>query len=293
MRRRILLALLIAAPGCANLQKEAEVRDLRARLEAVEHAREGDARRLDQLDGRLFLLTDQLESQKVAMNRRAGPPPLPVVTLRPSPEPGPPPAEGTAPEALAERPRPGAARSRPMLRLEGTPVREEARPAVAAAPPVDPAKLPNLGVVRLGDRGIVAKPREVVGGDPAAEYQAAHGLLMAGRHDEAAAALREFVRRHPAHDYADNAQYWLGETFYARKDYTRAAPEFQTVVVRWPSGNKAPDAMLKLGYCLLSLGDVAQGRGVLTKVAEHYPRTEAAQLAERRLAELPRSEAMP
>jgi TolA-binding protein len=62
------------------------------------------------------------------------------------------------------------------------------------------------------------------------------------------------------------------------------------VVARWPSGNKAPDALLKLGYCLLSLGDKPGGRLTLEQVRREYPRTEAAHLAGSKLAELPPEE---
>ena len=94
------------------------------------------------------------------------------------------------------------------------------------------------------------------------------------------------MRRFPHHDYADNAQYWLGECFYDQKRYDVAAPEFRAVLSRWPTGNKAPDAMLKLGFSLLALGDVDKGQKVLREVPATYPRTGAARLASERLAQL-------
>ena len=102
----------------------------------------------------------------------------------------------------------------------------------------------------------------------------------------AAQELRTFVQRFPTHDLADNAQYWLGESYYARAAYRDAIPEFRAVVRRWPSGNKVPDALLKLGFCHLALGERAEGQATLDEVAQHYPRTEAAQLATRRLGEI-------
>ena len=65
-----------------------------------------------------------------------------------------------------------------------------------------------------------------------------------------------------------------------------AAPEFRTVVQRCPTGNKAPDALLKLGFCSLALGDIDKGRATLREVPTAYPRTEAARLAAERLAQL-------
>ena len=125
-------------------------------------------------------------------------------------------------------------------------------------------------------------------------------LLSASGNDEMDAALAKvraelkvsetrlaFVRRFPQHDLADNAQDWLAETFYARADYKTAAPEFRAVIRLWPSGNKAPDALLKFAYCMLADGRAVEGRTTLQEVVDHYPRTEAAALAQKRLAELP------
>ena len=123
-------------------------------------------------------------------------------------------------------------------------------------------------------------------GDAGNDYRAAVELVRAGKHEDAVVALRAFIARYPRHDYADNAQYWLGETFYARKSYGEAASAFRAVVERWPAGNKAPDALLKLGFTLLMMGDGQKGRAVLTQVTEHYPGTDAARLAEGRLSAL-------
>jgi tol-pal system protein YbgF len=127
---------------------------------------------------------------------------------------------------------------------------------------------------------------EPIDADPARAYKAAYDLLRAGQHDAAAERLRAFVRRFPKHEYADNAQYWLGEAFYDRHRYGEAATEFRAAVEKFPLGNKAPDALVKLGYCLLALGDVQKGRDVLKQVPESYPNTDAARLAGEKLAEL-------
>ena len=121
------------------------------------------------------------------------------------------------------------------------------------------------------------------GGDAANDYRVAVELVKAGKHDEAVAALRAFIAKYPRHDYADNAQYWLGEAFYARKDYTHALTEFRTVIETYPRGNKVPDALLKVGYCYQALGQSDKARAVLEQVVNLYPKTEPAALAGKRL----------
>jgi tol-pal system protein YbgF len=121
------------------------------------------------------------------------------------------------------------------------------------------------------------------GGDAAAEYRAAVELVKAAKYDDALAALRAFISRYPHHDYADNAQYWLGEAFYAQKDYPRALSEFRRVVEVYPRGNKVPDALLKVGYCYQAMGQGEKARAVLEQVVNTYPKSEPATLAAKRL----------
>ena len=120
-------------------------------------------------------------------------------------------------------------------------------------------------------------------GDAAADYRAAVDLVKAAHYEDALAALRGFLQRNPRHDYADNAQYWLGEVFYAKKDYVRALSEFRRVVEVYPRGNKVPDALLKVGYCYQAMGQGEKARAVLEQVVNLYPKSEPAMLAAKRL----------
>lgn len=121
------------------------------------------------------------------------------------------------------------------------------------------------------------------GGDAAGEYRAAVELVKAGKHDDAIAALRAFIARYPRHDYADNAQYWLGEAYYAQKDFARALTEFRAVIEVYPRGNKVPDALLKIGYCYQALGQGEKAHAMLEQVVSRYPKSEPATLAAKRL----------
>lgn len=116
-----------------------------------------------------------------------------------------------------------------------------------------------------------------------AEYRAAVELVKSGSKDEAVAALRKFLENHARHEYADNAQYWLGEAYYGAKDYKNALMEFRATIETYPRGNKVPDALLKVGYCYSALGQTEKARAVLEQVVNLYPKTEPAALAAKRL----------
>ncbi|MBK7537027.1 MAG: tol-pal system protein YbgF [Myxococcales bacterium] len=122
-------------------------------------------------------------------------------------------------------------------------------------------------------------------GDAEVHYRAAVALIRAASYAEAIASLREFLSRHPTHDYADNAQYWLGEAFYAQKQYGKALVELRRVGELYPGGNKVPDALLKVGYCHLAMGDRATSTTVLRELIRLFPKSEPAVLAARKLEE--------
>ena len=115
------------------------------------------------------------------------------------------------------------------------------------------------------------------------DYRAAVELVKAGKTEDAVTALRTFLKSYPRNDYADNAQYWLGEAYYGAKDYPHALVEFRATIETYPRGNKVPDALLKVGYCYQALGQAEKARAVLEQVVNLYPKTEPAALAAKRL----------
>jgi tol-pal system protein YbgF len=114
--------------------------------------------------------------------------------------------------------------------------------------------------------------------DPEAKpaYDAALALVSARQYDRALDALAAFLVKYPDHPYADNAMYWRGECYFAEGDYLHASEQFEGTVARFPGGNKAPDALLKLGMSHLKLGDPAHAKECFDRLAQTYPRSEAA-----------------
>jgi tol-pal system protein YbgF len=114
--------------------------------------------------------------------------------------------------------------------------------------------------------------------DPAAKpaYEAAIALVSARQYDRALDALAAFLVKWPDHPYADNAMYWRGECYFAKGDYLRAAEQFEGVVTRFPAGNKAPDALLKLGISQQKLGNPLKAKEYFDRLAQTYPQSAAA-----------------
>src|SRR5690606_438787 len=103
------------------------------------------------------------------------------------------------------------------------------------------------------------------------EYDAAMAMYKAGEVEAAERAFASIAARYPDHDYADNALYWKGEAAYDQEHYADALAAFTEVVERYGGGNKAPDALLKIGLCYQQLGDLPNARDVLTELVAAYP----------------------
>jgi tol-pal system protein YbgF len=124
------------------------------------------------------------------------------------------------------------------------------------------------------------------GGDQAA-YNQAFDNLKASKYPEAIAGFSQFLQSWPQSSLADNAQYWLGESYYVTRDFQNAAAAFQALLDHWPDSRKAPDALLKLGYTQAELKHTAQARATLTSVSTRFPGSDAANLAAARLLQVP------
>ncbi len=125
--------------------------------------------------------------------------------------------------------------------------------------------------------------------DPAQEkaaYTDAFNYLKEGRYEGAIKAFGQFLQNYPNGNYADNAQYWLGEANYVSRFYDVAIKEFKTVVSKYPASPKIADARLKIGYVHYELKNWQAARDALTALESDFPGTSVARLANKRLARM-------
>jgi len=148
------------------------------------------------------------------------------------------------------------------------------RPATApeaSPPPVDPG---------------VAVPRPKVDGrDPMALYKEGYRAVTTGSRAEGRELLFSFLLKYPRHELADNALYWIGESYYAEEAFSDALRYFQRIIDEYPDSNKVPDAMVKAAITLQRAGEPDQGRFLMKQVIKVYPGTQSAEVARQKLAE--------
>ena len=126
-------------------------------------------------------------------------------------------------------------------------------------------------------------PPVLLPGSDQDNYQAAFNLLRDGNYEEATSAFEQFLAVFPSSPLADNAQYWLAETYYVQRQYMVALPAFVRIVDEYPGSAKTPDALLKIGYCNFELQQWDAAREALQRVIREFPATTAARLATQRL----------
>lgn len=108
----------------------------------------------------------------------------------------------------------------------------------------------------------------------------------AGRYEEARKGFQKLVDTYPKSEHADNAQFWIGETYYNEKWYEKAILEYQKVIENYPSGNKVAAALLKQGLAFSNLGETNNARLLLKDLVAKYPGSNEAKVAEKKLESL-------
>lgn len=135
-------------------------------------------------------------------------------------------------------------------------------------------------------RDRAAAPQTPDPGDPAALYETAYNDYVSGNFDLAILGFRQYLESYPEHDQADNAAYWLGESYYRQSRYKKAIEQFDHVLDEYEGSDRAASALLKKAYAYLELGQRAQGIVQLQKVACEHDGTDEAVLARNRLRQL-------
>ena len=141
----------------------------------------------------------------------------------------------------------------------------------ALAPPAGPASGPS------------PSPSSPAAGAESGDqvYNDAFKKLQDGDYAGAERGFKSFLQGNPKHTLAGNAQYWLGETYYARRDYQNAMLAFAEGYKSYKTSAKGPDNLLKLGVTLAALGRKSDACTVFAKFTQDYPR--ATDLQKRRV----------
>lgn len=110
-------------------------------------------------------------------------------------------------------------------------------------------------------------------------YHTGYRLVLSGNYELARQILREIITDYPQSKLCDNAQYWIGESYFTSGDYVKAKEEFEKVLTNYPKEDKVPAAQLKISLCYYEAGNFDQALIELQKVVDSYPKSEEAKIA--------------
>ena len=164
---------------------------------------------------------------------------------------------------------------------QGEPRVTQAPTRAIEPPPVQHAPEPSPAVVATpAPAHTTSRPSGPLQSAAVADsYRAALILYGKGRMAESRAALQRVFEADPSGELADNALYWIGETYFAGGDYGAAMRAYERVTKEYPEQNKAPDAMFKIGLTFAKTGDLGMARKTFDEVIKRYPYSTAASSA--------------
>ena len=153
----------------------------------------------------------------------------------------------------------------------------------ADAPEVRPPMEDPASTTGLGEPQVQSQNAPASAAAEKAAYDNAFQALKELRYADAAQLFQDFRNDYPDSEYADNAQYWLGESYYVTRNYDIALGAFQSLIDDYPDSSKVPDALLKIGYTHYELKNWDRARAALSQVEQDYPNTTLARLAASRV----------
>ena len=159
----------------------------------------------------------------------------------------------------------------------------EARSAALSTGPVGSQEQENVSAVVALDEHKEGSPASRSGKEV---YEEVYQRFKQGHLDAACQGFTDFLLLYPSSDLAPNAQYWLGECFYGRKDFKRAIDAFGRVRTAYPTSEKVPAAMLKEGFAYLALKDARRGSTLLKQVVDGFPKSPEAGKASVKLSQI-------
>jgi tol-pal system protein YbgF len=122
--------------------------------------------------------------------------------------------------------------------------------------------------------------------DPEELYNGAYSKLSKGDFKASREEFKKFLELFPQTEYSDNAQFWIGESYYREKRYEEAIIEFEEVIKKYPQGNKVPDAQLKQAFSFIALNDTNSAKLLLGKIISQYPDSDQAAIAQAKIKSL-------
>jgi tol-pal system protein YbgF len=105
---------------------------------------------------------------------------------------------------------------------------------------------------------------------PSATYEGAQKAFAEKKYDDAIQMFQALLDGGIPEDLADNCHYWLGESYFGKKDFKEAVKHLE-MVFQYKNSEKKGDAYFMLGRSYELLGDKAKAKESYEKVVKDFP----------------------
>jgi tol-pal system protein YbgF len=168
----------------------------------------------------------------------------------------------------------------PKLGAQPAPLTSTDPGAVPAQPPSPgtapvPAGAPPLAPAPSGANATGTTPRRL--------YETAYADYTAGQWSLAVQGFETYLKTYPKSDLADDAQYYIGESYSGDSRFREAAAAYERVISDYPQSDILPEAYYKVGITYERLGQPDRARTSYEYAVKAFPDTDAGRLAKQRL----------
>ena len=117
------------------------------------------------------------------------------------------------------------------------------------------------------------------------DYQEAFNMFKIGRFKGAVSKFKSFNENYPTSELLPSSHYWIGNSYYAMRDFKRAIFVQQELIKDFPDSDKVPDAMLNIASSQKEINYTTASQKTLKDLIAKYPISEAAIKAKLRLVD--------
>jgi tol-pal system protein YbgF len=121
------------------------------------------------------------------------------------------------------------------------------------------------------------------GVSPRRMYDTAWADYTNGQWVLAIEGFEAYLKTFPRSEFADDAQFYIGQTYYADGQFEEAVAAFEQVLLNYPDGDVVPEASYKRGLALDRLGETDRARQAFELVDTNFPDSTMATLAQQAL----------
>ena len=122
--------------------------------------------------------------------------------------------------------------------------------------------------------------------DEYAAYSKAMGALDRADYTRLRDNLTRFLQDYPLGDYADDANYWVAESYYAEGDLEQATSYFTQLIENYSDSEKREPALLKIAYIRLNKKEWEDARKILERLKNEAEDEQIQKLALEQLEQL-------